>query len=146
MCIPELSCMNESLRESPFDLFLSVIRAVSQPYELRCLQEATPFLVDAQWASSVLPSEPFPFFFRPEGMVALVDEATVRLDPLTLLRPGRVLTFILADWGSYGLDAIEPVLARISDRFPEAQCEAIPLHVEGSLVQIILAAGSTGTI
>jgi hypothetical protein len=138
--------MSESHQESPFDLFLSVLRAVSQPYELRCLQEAIPFLSGAQWASSVLPTESFPFFFRPEGMVALVDEATARLDPLAQMRPGRVLTFLLADWGTYGLDAIEPGLSRISDRFPEAQCEAIPLHVEGPMVQIILAAGYAGPI
>jgi hypothetical protein len=80
----------------------------------------------------------------PDELESLVDSVTESMDAIGLLRPERVVAFILVDWDRLPACELERVLLRLSDRFPGAKVEAMPLHdANSTILELVIAAGES---
>ncbi len=137
----EFLLMSELKNQSPMIWLLKVASLFREDWQWAWMREALPLLVEAQWGTRLLDirdGEP-----APEELDGLLDSVTEFVDPIGLLRPERVLVFVLADWERFSVTLVEPIFSRLSDRFPEAKIEGLLLHQEGSMdLEIVLAAGT----
>lgn len=139
LAIPEADPLSMSAH---IDLALKVSSLLQENWQRAWLREAIPFLAAARWGAALLDlhlDEP-----QTDELEHLVDSVMESIDAIGISRPERVAAFILADWDQLPAHALERVLLRLSDRFPEAKVEAMPLHDANSTnLELVIAAGAS---
>lgn len=137
----DLVSMSDCAR-MPIRLAVKVASLMQEEWQRVWMREAIPLLVSATWGAGYLDlrmSEGLP-----DELEDLVDSVTGSMDVIGLLRPERVVAFLLVDLEQFYASDLERILLRLSDRFPEAKIEALPLHEGGSIfLELVVAAGES---
>lgn len=124
----------------PLDWILMIIPLLSEDWQRAWVRDALSFLTGARWRGSqrFLWGKEFPI----EELGNLANSVGGTQGTPGNRPPEEIVAFILSDWERLQVGDLECILLRLSDLFPAARIQALPLHREGDAgLEIVIAAG-----